>query len=166
MMPAPTPNVEAGIVVMAAASCRRRQKQVLQQADNGIIILASSHNKNNSPAFQMPLFVMVSVLLLLTIGCLAVGTEGYNIDRLLLDNGRNGGLSESQQLAMLRQYQNTETLWRSANKKSPEYNGQKLTQFQGNGARNCFFTPIQCMLQHDVNKLRRMVDPADIGQVS
>ncbi|KAF7638527.1 hypothetical protein Mgra_00001901 [Meloidogyne graminicola] len=27
-----------------------------------------------------------------------------------------------------------------------------------NGARNCFFTPIQCMIQHDMSKYRKLVD--------
>nr|CAD2204926.1 unnamed protein product [Meloidogyne enterolobii] len=28
----------------------------------------------------------------------------------------------------------------------------------GGVSKNCFFTPIQCMIQHDMNKLSRMLD--------
>lgn len=45
--------------------------------------------------------------------------------------------------------------------KKSQYNigGYKtLKKFNGNGARNCFFTPIQCMIQHDMSKYKKLVD--------
>lgn len=44
----------------------------------------------------------------------------------------------------------------SYSKKSPSYN--PLKKFTGAASRNCFFTPIQCMIQQDVNKYRKLVD--------
>uniref|UniRef100_A0A0M3HPG1 Secreted protein n=1 Tax=Ascaris lumbricoides TaxID=6252 RepID=A0A0M3HPG1_ASCLU len=35
---------------------------------------------------------------------------------------------------------------------------KSLRQFQGSGSRNCFFSPIQCVLQHDLSKYRKLVD--------
>uniref|UniRef100_A0A7E4W2S9 Secreted protein n=1 Tax=Panagrellus redivivus TaxID=6233 RepID=A0A7E4W2S9_PANRE len=33
-----------------------------------------------------------------------------------------------------------------------------LRKFNGSGSRNCFFTPIQCMIQHDMSKYKKLVD--------
>ncbi|KHN82220.1 hypothetical protein Tcan_08991 [Toxocara canis] len=35
---------------------------------------------------------------------------------------------------------------------------KSLRQLQGSGSRNCFFSPIQCVLQHDLSKYRKLVD--------
>ncbi|KAL7076213.1 hypothetical protein ACQ4LE_004672 [Meloidogyne hapla] len=66
----------------------------------------------------------------------------------------------------------------SLTKKSPKQTfpdvNEEITENEGNlnrilnirsirdpitsGARNCFFTPIQCMIQHDMSKYRKLVD--------
>lgn len=44
-------------------------------------------------------------------------------------------------------------------KKSQHYTGYKtLKKFGGSGSRNCFFTPIQCMIEHDLGTYKKMVD--------
>uniref|UniRef100_A0AC35FSM5 Uncharacterized protein n=1 Tax=Panagrolaimus sp. PS1159 TaxID=55785 RepID=A0AC35FSM5_9BILA len=48
-------------------------------------------------------------------------------------------------------------------KKSPGL----LKTFAGTGSRNCFFTPIQCMIQHDMSKYKKLVDSnISIGRIS
>uniref|UniRef100_A0A0N4ZCN0 Uncharacterized protein n=1 Tax=Parastrongyloides trichosuri TaxID=131310 RepID=A0A0N4ZCN0_PARTI len=35
---------------------------------------------------------------------------------------------------------------------------KSLKKFHSSQSRNCFFSPINCMIQHDINKFRKMVD--------
>lgn len=46
----------------------------------------------------------------------------------------------------------------TTNKKSPGGGLKALNRFSGTGSRNCFFTPIQCMIQHDLSKYKKLVD--------
>jgi hypothetical protein len=42
-----------------------------------------------------------------------------------------------------------------------------LKKYSGSGSRNCFFTPIQCMIQHDMSKYKKLVDSnIQIGRIS
>lgn len=42
-----------------------------------------------------------------------------------------------------------------------------LKKYLGTGSRNCFFTPIQCMIQHDMSKYKKLVDSnIQIGRIS
>uniref|UniRef100_A0AC34GX81 Uncharacterized protein n=1 Tax=Panagrolaimus sp. ES5 TaxID=591445 RepID=A0AC34GX81_9BILA len=42
-----------------------------------------------------------------------------------------------------------------------------LKKYAGTGSRNCFFTPIQCMIQHDMSKYKKLVDSnISIGRIS
>ncbi|KAK0395469.1 hypothetical protein QR680_001293 [Steinernema hermaphroditum] len=43
------------------------------------------------------------------------------------------------------------------------YSKKSLKKFQGNGSRNCFFSPITCMIHHDVSKYRKLVDNSYYG---
>lgn len=45
----------------------------------------------------------------------------------------------------------------SYTKKSSAF-AKSLKKFSNSGARNCFFTPIQCMIQHDMSKYKKLVD--------
>lgn len=57
-------------------------------------------------------------------------------------------------------------------KKAVEYPTYKksvgtLKKYLGTGSRNCFFTPIQCMIQHDMSKYKKLVDSnIQIGRIS
>lgn len=42
-----------------------------------------------------------------------------------------------------------------------------LKKYSGSGSRNCFFTPIQCMIQHDMSKYKKLVDSnIQIGRIT
>uniref|UniRef100_A0AC35U7V5 Uncharacterized protein n=1 Tax=Rhabditophanes sp. KR3021 TaxID=114890 RepID=A0AC35U7V5_9BILA len=38
------------------------------------------------------------------------------------------------------------------------YSKKSLKKFHSSQSRNCFFSPINCMIQHDVKKIRKMMD--------
>uniref|UniRef100_A0A0K0EGM0 MAM domain-containing protein n=1 Tax=Strongyloides stercoralis TaxID=6248 RepID=A0A0K0EGM0_STRER len=44
------------------------------------------------------------------------------------------------------------------NKNKNGYIKKSLKKFHSSQSRNCFFSPINCMIQHDVNKFRKMID--------
>ncbi|CEF59741.1 Hypothetical protein SRAE_X000148600 [Strongyloides ratti] len=44
------------------------------------------------------------------------------------------------------------------NNKNNGYMKKSLKKFHSSQSRNCFFSPINCMIQHDVNKFRKMID--------
>uniref|UniRef100_A0A0N5C5S6 Uncharacterized protein n=1 Tax=Strongyloides papillosus TaxID=174720 RepID=A0A0N5C5S6_STREA len=44
------------------------------------------------------------------------------------------------------------------NKKKNGHTKKSLKKFHSSQSRNCFFSPINCMIQHDINKFRKMVD--------
>uniref|UniRef100_A0A183BT15 Hexosyltransferase n=1 Tax=Globodera pallida TaxID=36090 RepID=A0A183BT15_GLOPA len=43
-----------------------------------------------------------------------------------------------------------------ASKKSAGYG--VLSKFGGSGARNCYFTPVSCMIQHDMSKYKKLIE--------
>ncbi|KAE9551353.1 hypothetical protein FO519_005435 [Halicephalobus sp. NKZ332] len=49
----------------------------------------------------------------------------------------------------------------------PKKSTGALKKYAGSGSRNCFFTPIQCMIQHDMSKYKKLVDSnIQIGRIS
>ncbi|KAL7070987.1 hypothetical protein ACQ4LE_009711 [Meloidogyne hapla] len=101
---------------------------------------------NNSKINQNILFLVLWVTIIL--GCLFKENNCYNMERIL----QNRRIRSFQ-----RSYQNDNKIWVSNRNSLIKVSKQEL-KLIGGISKNCFFTPIQCMIQHDTNKLSRMLD--------
>ncbi|CAD5216415.1 unnamed protein product [Bursaphelenchus xylophilus] len=117
--------------------------------------------------------VSVSVIILQLITAFLLVVDGYIIDRwsTLEDPARLYPLSDSEYIRYpVRRSVDTEeasmdrTFSQGYAKKSQNLSYKALKKFSGSGSRNCFFTPIQCMIQHDMSKYKKLVDGSKVIQ--
>uniref|UniRef100_A0A915CN99 Uncharacterized protein n=1 Tax=Ditylenchus dipsaci TaxID=166011 RepID=A0A915CN99_9BILA len=111
--------------------------------------------------------IRLSALFYFSLYC-STSVDGYLIGRLLrLQNPSDGGGEEEKTpyYPATSSSSGQETgdlgslITSSYPSKKSQYMGYKsLKKFNSNGSRNCFFTPVQCMIEHDMSKYKKLVD--------
>ncbi|CAD5212167.1 unnamed protein product [Bursaphelenchus okinawaensis] len=111
--------------------------------------------------------VALSVVVLQLITALLLVVDGYIIDRwsTLEDPSRLYPLSDTDYIRFpVRRSVDESYSSQGYAKKSQNLSYKALKKFTGAGSRNCFFTPIQCMIQHDMSKYKKLVDGNKVMQ--
>ncbi|TMS35173.1 hypothetical protein L596_002627 [Steinernema carpocapsae] len=101
-----------------------------------------------------------TVLQLAVVAVLCYHINGYVFDQLLSTNDLSVPRSSEQNVPVVR-FMDENVL--AAQLNDGRYAKKSLKKFQGHGSRNCFFSPITCMIQHDVSKYRKLVDNSYYG---
>uniref|UniRef100_A0A1I7YDR2 Secreted protein n=1 Tax=Steinernema glaseri TaxID=37863 RepID=A0A1I7YDR2_9BILA len=102
----------------------------------------------------------IIVLHLIVVAVLCHHIDGYTLDQLLSAKGIASAEADDKPPSMFRIADGNAL---ATDLSGPNHSKKSLKKFQGNGSRNCFFSPITCMIHHDVNKYRKLVDNSYYG---